>query len=205
MNNSLQSLTKYPSLSSVLAIFTILLVSIFSVNSANAHRGAKGEGDACRIYVGTEVVHFSAYTPTFIKGESYCEAIPNIGLTHIVIDYEGKKLRGSTVEFEITKEPEGTRIFYQKPEKIKTGSMDAKVDFSQFGAGEYLTHVTIVNQGEKLDSHLPFTVGIEIDENNIPYKLIIPIILVIISLIAMNIVVNKKEKEKQASRADDTH
>jgi hypothetical protein len=57
----------------------------------------------------------------------------------------------------------------------------------------------------KLDSHLPFTVGIEIDEDNIPYKLIIPIILVIISLIAMNIVVNKKEKEKQASRADDTH
>jgi len=198
MNNSLQNIIKYPALS-VQAIFAIFLISIFTTIPANAHRGAKGEGDACRIYVGTEVVHFAAYTPTFTKGESYCKAIPNIGLTHIVIDYEGKKLRDSTVEFEITKEPEGTRVFYQKPEKIKKGSMDAKVDFTNFGEGEYLTHVTIVDQGEKLDSHLSFTVGIEIEEDNIPYKLIIPVVLVIISLIAMNIVVNRKEKAKQGN------
>jgi hypothetical protein len=33
------------------------------------------------------------------------------------------------VEFEVTKEPEGTRVFYQAPEKIKKGTVDAKVDF----------------------------------------------------------------------------
>jgi len=204
MNNSLQNIIKFPALS-VPAILALFLLSLFTAAPANAHRGAKGQGDACRISVGTEVVHFSAYTPTFTKGESYCEAIPDLGLTHIVIDYEGKKLRDSTVEFEITKEPEGTRVFYQKPEKIKTGSMDAKVDFTDFGAGEYLTHVTIVDQGEKLDSHLPFTVGIAIVEDNIPYKLIILIIFVIISLIGVNIVVNKKEKAKQANATDETH
>jgi len=202
MNNSLKNIIKFP-IQPVQAVLSILLLSLFIAAPANAHRGAKGQGDACRVAVGTEVVHFAAYTPTFTKGESYCEAIPDVGLTHIVIDYEGKKLRDSTVEFEITKEPEGTRVFYQKPEKIKKGSMDAKVDFTNFGAGEYLTHVTIVDQGEKLDSHLPFTVGIEIEEDNIPYKLIIPIILVIISLIAMNIVVNRKEKEKQANATDE--
>ncbi|MCF7970462.1 MAG: hypothetical protein K9L22_04770 [Methylococcaceae bacterium] len=202
MNNSLKNIIKFSN-QQVHAVFSILLLSILMTTPANAHRGAKGQGDACRIAVGTEVVHFSAYTPTFTKGDSYCEAIPNLGLTHIVIDYEGKKLRDSTVEFEITKEPEGTRVFYQKPEKIKKGSMDAKVDFTDFGAGEYLTHVTIVDQGEKLDSHLPFTVGIAIEEDNIPYKLIIPIVLVLISLIAMNIVVNKKTK--QANATDTTH
>jgi len=204
MNNSLKNTIKFPK-QLVQAVLSILLLSFFIAVPANAHRGAKGQGDACRIAVGTEVVHFAAYTPTFTKGESYCEAIPNIGLTHIVIDYEGKKLRDSTVEFEITKEPEGTRVFYQKPEKIKKGSMDAKVDFTNFGAGEYLTHVTIVDQGEKLDSHLPFTVGIEIEEDNIPYKLIIPIILVVISLIAMNVVVNRKEKAKQANATDESN
>ncbi|MDF1584345.1 MAG: hypothetical protein RQ733_03825 [Methyloprofundus sp.] len=202
MNNSLKNIIKFP-VQPIRAVLSICLLSLFIAAPAHAHRGAKGQSDACRIAVGTEVVHFSAYTPTFTKGESYCEAIPNLGLTHIVIDYEGKKLRDSTVEFEITKEPEGTRVFYQKPEKIKKGSMDAKVDFTNFGAGEYLTHVTIVDQGEKLDSHLPFSVGIEIEEDNIPYKLIIPIILVIISLIGVNIVVNKKEKAKLANATDE--
>ncbi|MBE0472274.1 MAG: hypothetical protein IBX55_22540 [Methyloprofundus sp.] len=204
MNNSLKNIIKFP-VQSIRTVFSIFLLSLFIAAPAHAHRGAKGQGDACRIAVGTDVVHFSAYTPTFTKGESYCEAIPNLGLTHIVIDYEGKRLRNATVEFEITKQPEGTRVFYQQPEKIKKGSMDAKVDFTNFGAGEYLTHVTIVDQGEKLDSHLPFTVGIEIAEDNIPYKLIIPIILVIISLIGVNIVVNKKEQAKLANATDEAH
>jgi len=182
--------------------FTILFLCVLTASPANAHRGAKGQGDACRVKVGTEVVHFSAYTPTFTKGDSYCEAIPDLGLTHIVIDYEGQKLRNSTVEFEITKEPEGTRVFHKNPEKIKKGSMDAKVDFSLYGAGEYLTHVTIVSQGEKLDSHLPFTVGIEIEEDNTPYRLIIAVVLVIISLIVMNIMVNQRAKKAEEEGSD---
>lgn len=193
--NSLLSFKEKLSRYKLLALTTILL-SLFFSSTAIAHRGAKNEIDTCRISVGNEVVHFSAYTPILAPGASYCHNIPELGLTHLVVDYEGKKLRNTTVEFEVTKEPEGTRIFYQEPQKIKKGSMDAKIDFTTFGIGEYLTHITIMHEGEKLDSHLPFTIGIE--EDNIPYKVIIPIILIIITWITVQV----KTKNREYSGGD---
>lgn len=172
-------------------LFVIFLTTLFS-SAVWAHRGAKNEIDTCRFTVGDEVIHFSAYTPKETGGTSYCHFIPNVETTHLVFDYEGTKLRNTTVEFEITKEPEGQRIFYQKPEKIKKGSVDAVVDFAQFGAGEYLSHITIMYKGEKLDSHLPFSVGIAEEKGGLPYKIIIPILLMIISFFVVPMVVKAK-------------
>lgn len=133
-----------------------------------SHRGAPDEVDVCRIKVGTEVIHFTAYTPTFTQTQGYCRSIPNVGLTNLIFDYEGKKLRDLSIEFEVTKEPEGTRIFHQEPQKIKTGTVKADIDFSKYGAGDYLAHVTIVHDGEKQDTHLPFVVGAE--EEKTPWR-----------------------------------
>ncbi len=168
-----------------LSILPILLFTLILPSTASAHRGAKGEVDTCRISVGKEVIHFSAYTPTLSGGRSFCHIIPEIGMTDLVIDYEGKKLRNTTVEFEVTKEPEGSRVYYHSPEKIKKGSIDAKVDFTQYGAGDYLLHVTVLNAGETIDSHLPFSVGMEPEENLIPYKILIPFIIIVIILSIM--------------------
>ncbi len=140
-------------------VLTALFLSLSFSAPSYSHRGAKDEVDICRFKVGTEKVHFTAYTPTFSQNEGYCRFIPNVGLTNLIFDYEGKKLRDVSVEFEVTKEPEGTRIFYQEPQKTKTGTVKADIDFTQYGAGDYLAHVTIVQDGEKLDTHLPFVVG----------------------------------------------
>lgn len=126
-----------------------------------SHRGALDEVDVCRIRIGPEKIHFTAYTPTFTQSEGFCRFIPNVGMTNLIFDYEGKKLRDVSIEFEVTKEPEGTRVFYQEPQKTKTGTVKADIDFSKYGAGDYLAHVTIVHDGEKLDTHLPFVVGAE--------------------------------------------
>lgn len=166
-------------------LLSILLLALILPTTANAHRGAKGEVDTCRISVGKEVIHFSAYTPDISGGQSYCHIIPELGLTNLVIDYEGKKLRHTTVEFEVTKEPEGTRVYYHSPEKIKKGSIDTKVDFRKHGAGNYLLHVTILNEGETIDSHLPFSVGLEVEESLIPNKILIPFIIIVIIFIVM--------------------
>lgn len=139
---------------------TLLFTMLFSAPSYS-HRGALDEIDVCRIRVGTEKIHFTAYTPTFTESQGYCRFIPNVGLTNLIFDYEGKKLRDVSIEFEVTKEPEGTRIFYQEPQKAKIGSVKADIDFSKYGAGDYLAHVTIVHDGEKQDTHLPFVVGSE--------------------------------------------
>lgn len=178
-------------------ILSIILLTLVLPPTAHAHRGAKGEVDTCRISVGSEVIHFSAYTPALTAGKSFCHIIPEVGVTDLVIDYEGSKLRHTTVEFEVTKEPEGSRVYYHNPEKIKKGSIDAKVDFKQFGAGNYLLHVTVLNDGETIDSHLPFSVGLEPEESMIPNKILIPLIIIIIIFIGMFGMsrISKKEPE----------
>lgn len=145
----------------VWAVLWVLFLSLSFSVPGYSHRGAADEVDICRIKVGTEKIHFTAYTPTFTQSQGFCRFIPNVGLTNLIFDYEGKKLRDVSIEFEVTKEPEGSRIFYLEPQKTKSGTVKADVDFSKYGAGDYLAHVTIVHDGEKLDTHLPFVVGVE--------------------------------------------
>ena len=140
---------------------TTWFFAFFLAAPVQAHRTSSEVVDTCIITVGEERVHFTAYTPTFTQSEEFCKAIPNIGPTNLVFDYEGRELRNMTVEFEITKEPDGTRVFYQEPKKIVTGTVNGVVDFAQFGAGSYLAHITLVNNNERLDTHLPFLVGVE--------------------------------------------
>lgn len=161
-------------------LLLLLLCLSFFIPTAQAHRAKANEIDTCRFSVGGEVVHFSAYTPSFTEGASYCHFIPDVGVTHLVFDYEGKKLRHTTVEFEITKEPEGSRVFYQRPEKFKKGSMNTIVDFSQYGAGHYLAHITIESKGETLDSHVAFSIAVEPESEGLSFSLILIFIITLI-------------------------
>jgi len=176
----------------------ILLLSLCLPILVHAHRGKAVEIDECRIRVGSEVVHFSAYTPTFTQGTSYCQFIPDLGLTNLVFDYEGQKLRNMTVELEITRDSDEKRIFYQAPKKIKSGTINTVVDFSQYGAGDYLAHITIIHEGEKLDSHLGFTIGAEEEEKTSRWiTLVLPGIL--LSGIIVFMLPSPKRADDQAS------
>jgi len=118
---------------------------------------SSGESGACRIEVGPHLVHFTAYQPQLTGTAEYCSEIPETGNASIVFDYEGKALRHMTVEFEITKQPEGTRIFYKAPSTHPTGTFNTDVNFTM--PGDYVAHVTLVNEGQTIDSHIPFKVG----------------------------------------------
>ncbi|NOQ36241.1 MAG: hypothetical protein GQ569_10145 [Methylococcaceae bacterium] len=173
---------------------SLILIATFSTTSY-AHRGAPDQIDACRIKVGYEKIHFTAYTPKFSKNQGYCQFIPNVGVTSLVFDYEGKKLRDVSIEFEVTKEPEGTRVFYQAPKKIKTGTVNGTVDFAKFGEGDYLAHVTIVHNGEKLDSHLPFAVGVSEPQSHWALYLFAGLVLALVVFFTKLTRANKKEVE----------
>ncbi len=135
-----------------------LFLSLLIPATVSAHGGASGvDTDSCRIPVGSHWVHFTAYQPQLTGTTEFCSSIPEIGDTTVVFDYEGKALRNMTVEFEITKEPEGTRIFYKEPKAYPTGSANAIVKFPE--AGSYLAHIALVNEGQKVDAHIPFKVA----------------------------------------------
>lgn len=122
-----------------------------------AHGGASVDTDQCRVQIGSQLVHFTAYQPQLTGTTEYCSSIPELGPTTVVFDYEGKALRNMTVEFEITKEPEGTRVYYQEPSTHPTGTFNTTINFTQ--ASKYLAHITLVNEGQKVDAHLGFAVG----------------------------------------------
>jgi len=120
---------------------SLVVVLFFSlVSNSFAHRSQDEQRDPCRIQVGYEPMHFTAYTPTFSKSKQYCQEIPHLGLTNLVF------------------EPEGTRVFYQQPEKYLSGTFAKNVDLTTFGVGAYMAHITIFHKEKKLDTHLPFNV-----------------------------------------------
>jgi len=143
---------------SLSVVFTIIVWSM-SLDVAMAHGGVAVEIDTCRIPVSGHWVHFTAYTPMTTADTEYCGEIPDVGMTNIVFDYESKALRKMTVEFEITKEPEGSVVFHQNATTLKTGTFMIPVDFTAHGAGDYLAHVTLINEGTKVDAHSAFKVG----------------------------------------------
>lgn len=137
----------------------LAVVLFFSLATDSfAHRSQDEQRDSCRIQVGYEPMHFTAYTPKFSKSKQYCQEIPNLGQTSLVFDYEGKKLRQIMIAFEVTKEPEGTRVFYQQPEQYTSGTFSKNIDLTPFGVGAYLAHIKIFHKGKTLDTHLPFNV-----------------------------------------------
>jgi len=139
-----------------LLVITLFLAAL-APSASWAHGGASVEADKCRINVGPHLVHFTAYQPQLTGSTEFCNSIPELGQTTIVFDYEGKALRNMTVEFEITKEPEGTRIFYQEPSTHSTGTFNTNLNFTQ--PGKYRAHITLVNEGQKVDEHIGFAVG----------------------------------------------
>lgn len=131
---------------------------ILPMSDAFAHGGgAAQEFDTCRIPVGAHWVHFTAYQPQLTGMDEYCGELPSPGQSNLVIDYEGKALRQMEVEFELTKEPEGTSLVKIPQGKHSNGVITTPYNFTQ--PGKYLAHITLINEGQRIDAHLPITVG----------------------------------------------
>ena len=150
--------------------FLGLLGLLFSA-SLWAHGGAAGtDTDQCKFELQpTHWIHYTAYQPSSFPAEEFCGKLPGINtLTQLVFDYQDMKYRNMLVEFEVTKEPEGTRVFFLPSAKHKKGSVNLELPNGLPDAGQYLIHITLVpdpndtenrTQGERLDVHMGFKVG----------------------------------------------
>ena len=150
----MRNLTFFKTIGLALGLF---LAAMLPASSAWAHGGASVDTDQCRIFVGPHLVHFTAYQPQLTGSTEYCGDIPDLGTTIMVFDYEGKALRNMTVEVEFTKEPEGKRIAYLPPATHSSGTFNTSYNFTE--PGKYLAHVTLINEGQKIDAHVPFKIG----------------------------------------------
>jgi hypothetical protein len=142
----------------LLATFTVL----FSA-SVWAHGGAKGtDTDQCKFELEPDHwIHYTAYQPNAFPAEEFCANLPREKeATILVFDYQDQKYKDNTVEFEVTKEPEGTRVFFLQGAKHKKGTVELKMPNGVPDAGSYLIHITLVpDQGERKDVHMAFKAG----------------------------------------------
>lgn len=140
----------------------VLLGLLFSA-SLWAHGGAAGtDTDQCKFELEpTHWLHYTAYQPNAFPAEDFCANIPRANeMTLLVFDYQDMKYRDMSVEFEVTKEPEGTRVFFLPGAKHKKGTVELKLPNGVPDAGKYLIHITLVpDVGERLDAHMGFKAG----------------------------------------------
>ncbi len=142
--------------------FIALLGMLFSA-TLWAHGGAAGtDTDQCKFELEPEHwIHYTAYQPLAYPAEDFCGNIPDTGtLTQLVFDYQDVRYRNRAVEFEVTKEPEGTRVFFQEAKKHKSGTVVLKLPNGVPEPGKYLIHITLLQEGgENLDAHMSFVAG----------------------------------------------
>lgn len=128
-----------------------------------AHGGAAGtDTDQCKFELEpNHWIHYTAYQPKAFPAEDFCGSIPATdSLIQLVFDYQDMRYRNMAVEFEVTKEPEGTRVFFESAKKHKSGTIMLTLPNGVPDVGKYLIHITLVpDQGERLDAHMSFVAG----------------------------------------------
>jgi hypothetical protein len=141
----------------------LLVVGLIFSSALWAHGGAAGtDTDQCKFELEKDHwIHYTAYQPNAYPAEEFCGNIPDTNtLTQLVFDYQDQRYRGMAIEFEVTKEPEGKRVFFQPAEKHKSGTVILNLPSGVQEAGKHLIHITLLqDNGERLDAHMSFKAG----------------------------------------------
>ncbi len=142
--------------------FLVILGLMFS-SVLWAHGGAAGtDTDQCKFELEPDHwIHYTAYQSSNYPGDEFCGSLPDAdAMTQLVFDYQDIRYRNMAVEFEVTKEPEGTRVFFQDAKKHKSGTVVLSLPNGVPEAGQYLIHITLhKNDGGRLDAHMSFRAG----------------------------------------------
>ncbi len=142
--------------------FLSLLGLLFS-SALFAHGGAAGtDTDQCKFELEPDHwIHYTAYQSVSYPGDEFCGSLPDTSaMTQLVFDYQDPRYRNMAVEFEVTKEPEGTRVFFREAKKQKSGTVILTLPNGVPEPGKYLIHITLhQDNGERLDAHMSFNAG----------------------------------------------
>ena len=142
------------------------LIALLFSTTLWAHGGAAGtDTDQCKFELEKDHwIHYTAYQPKAFPAEDFCGNIPGTNsLIQLVFDYQDMKYRNRAIEFEVTKEPEGKRVFFQEAAKHKSGTVMLSLPEGVSEVGKYLIHITLSPEDgsseQRLDAHMSFQAG----------------------------------------------
>ena len=156
----------------------VLLMSM--TPGAFAHGGVAVEDDTCIMTIGTYKAHFTGYQPQVRASQEFCEDIPTVAESIIVLDFISRPLRDMLIDFRIVKDVnevgvtatiddlgsaediERATMFRRPPEKFPRGSVDVTIEFTE--PGQYIGIMTAIDEGtdtrREYVSVFPFSVGV---------------------------------------------
>jgi hypothetical protein len=138
------------------------LASIAAAGEVAAHGGLSMDKDYCKLRIGPYLMHFTGYQPQGDYSKEFCEDIPSIGPTIIVLDFVDDRLRDLVTEVRIVRdggEPDLDRatVFRLPPKVYSTGSLS--FDYTFVDAGNYVGLVTVGDGDRRMLARFPFSVG----------------------------------------------
>lgn len=180
-----------------------------------AHGGVMNEGNECKLRVGPYVMNFSGYQPSNNVSKQFCDDMPTIGKSIIVLDFIDNKLRDLTVNFRVidsdiaalgtaedgvVKEEELAQkpIFEIAAKHYPTGTMTISQEFKE--KGHFVGYVIVEGENEKFISRFPFSVGYP--KEGIPEALKIPIAFFLIIIVIMIWFARRKPVELNERKED---
>lgn len=145
-----------------IAGLAVALVLGFTHGRAFAHGGLSLDMDVCKLQLGKYAMHFVGYQPQATGSKEFCEDIPEVGPTVVVLDAIDADLREMPIEVRIIRVPgkkgdaEAVTVLHLLPQLYPTGSITFEHKFDQ--PGKFVGLVMAGEKGEHV-SRFPFSVA----------------------------------------------
>jgi len=144
----------------------LALAALGVSGEAYAHGGVSLDQGQCIMKIGPDTMSFTGYQPIKSR-ETFCDDIPDVGPTIIVLDAQQDELRDMALEIRILRNVgqkddnenlEANTEIYVAPKKYKTGTLNFEYNFAK--EGNYIGLVTAKkDDGTTYTSRFPFAVG----------------------------------------------
>ena len=166
------------------ACLCFLMLAIGVPLSAQAqHGGHELEKDLCILRVGPYRMYFNSYQPDTTYDRQFCQDIPAIGHTVVVLDYIEQELRALPLEVRVIRDTgseqdlQAVTVLHIPPKVYPNGSADFEYNFDK--PGKFVGLVTVGDKQEHA-SRFPFSVG----ESNFFSRYILSIYMVPVAALA---------------------
>ena len=129
---------------------------------AAAHGNLTMEQDECVLRLGRKAIHFAGYQPQTAQTTEFCEDIPSLGKTVVVLDFINNELRDIPVEVRVVSAEGSENELDREPvllvpfNKYLTGTVSFVQEFNE--PGDFVGLVTAGK--DRMDvARFPFSVG----------------------------------------------
>ena len=139
----------------------------FFATPALPHGSLQMEDDLCKLRLGRYFIHFAGYQPLDKRDPSrfteFCEDIPEIGATYVVLDLVDQELRSMPIAVQVLEDrgihnDQNSPVVFEMPGKSHpSGTFSYEYTFDK--PGRFIGLITVGSGEQQMMARFPFSVG----------------------------------------------